>query len=280
MSFKGRNPAAVRPASRGVRLAWLSLVSLAAVTAVMAQQRARRVEPAGIPVRFTEGSVHGFLELRTADGAVLAPGDLTQVVRDQWIESRMVFHFPDSSVFEETVAFSQHRVFAMQTYHQVQRGPAFANDIDATLSRSGAYVVKSKSHRDGKEQRYTGSLVLPPDVYNGMIITIAKNLSASDTETVHIVAFTPRPRLIGLQFAPSGSERLLFGQHAETAVNFALKPRLGALLGLFARLVGKRPPDTHTWIVFEDAPAFVRYEGPMYSGPVWRIDMATPRWPR
>jgi hypothetical protein len=263
-----------------VRLAWLALVSLAGVTAVMAQQRARRVEPAGIPVRFIEGSIHGFLALRTADGALLAPGELTQVVRDQWIESRMVFHFPDSSVFEETVAFSQRGVFELQTYHLVQRGPAFANDIDATLSRSGTYVVKSRSHKDGKEQRYTGSLVLPPDISNGMIITIAKNLSASDTESVHIVAFTPRPRLIGLQLAPTGSERLLFGQHAETAVNFALKPKLGFMLGLFARLVGKRPPDSHTWIVFDVAPAFVRYEGPMYSGPVWRIDMATPTWPR
>ena len=36
----------------------------------------------------------------------------------------------------------------------------------------------------------------------------------------------------------------------------------------------------HTWIVFEDSPAFVRYEGPMYSGPVWRIDMASPPWTR
>jgi hypothetical protein len=262
-----------------VRLAWPALLSLAAYTAAMAQQRARRVEPAGIPVRFTEGSVHGFIELRTAGGALLAPGDLTQVVRDQWIESRMVFHFPDSSVFEETVAFSQHRVFAMQTYHLIQRGPAFADDLDATLSRSGPYVVTARSHRDGKERRYTGSLVLPPDVSNGMVITIAKNLAARDTETVHIVAFTPRPRLIGLQLAPSGSERVLVGQHAETAVNFTIKPKLGLLLGIFARLKGKSPPDSHTWIVGGDAPAFVRYEGPLYSGPVWRIDLAAPAWP-
>lgn len=42
-----------RPTRRGAPSAWLALVSLAAVTAAMAQQRARRVEPAGIPVRFT-----------------------------------------------------------------------------------------------------------------------------------------------------------------------------------------------------------------------------------
>jgi hypothetical protein len=281
MSFQGGYAVEGRRArSGGVGLAWLALVSLVAFTAATAQQRSRRVEPAGIPVRFTEGSVHGFLELRTADGALLAPGDLIQVVRDAGIESRMVFHFPDSSDFEEMVAYSQRGTFAMQAYHLIQRGPAFATDLDATLSRSGAYVVKTRSHRDGKEQRYTGSLDLPPDVSNGMVITIAKNLAAHDTQTVHIVAFTPQPRLIGLQLVPSASERVVFGPRAATAVNFALKPRLGALLGLFARLLGKLPPDSHLWIVGGDAPAFMRFEGPMYSGPVWRIDLATPGRPR
>jgi hypothetical protein len=262
---------------RGV--AWPALVLLAAFTTALSAPRARRAEPAGIPVRFTEGSLHGFLELRTAGGTLLAPGDLTQVVRDSGIESRMVFHFADSSRFEETVAFSQHGVFAMQNYHLIQSGPAFAGDIDATMSRSGHYVVKSKSHGDGKEEQDSGSLDLPPDISNGMVIMIAKNVAAGRTETVHIVAFTPKPRLVGLQLAPTGSQRLVFGGHSETAVNFTLTPRLGALLGFFARLFGKMPPDSHAWIVGGDAPAFVRFEGPLYSGPVWRIDLASPGWP-
>jgi hypothetical protein len=279
MSFERPHPAVAPPTGRPVRFAWLALVPLAAFTAATAQQHARRVAPAGIPVRFAEGTVHGFMELRTTDGALLAPGDLTQRVGDRGIVSKMVFHFPDTSVFEETVVFSQQRVFAMQSYHLVQRGPAFAADLEATLLSSGAYVVVSRSHPDGKEQRYAGSLVLPPDVSNGMVITIAKNLSASDTETVHIVAFTPQPRLIGLQLVPSGSERVLFGRHTETAVTFTLKPKLGVLVGVFARLQGKVPPDSHAWIVDDGAPAFVRFEGPMYSGPVWRIVLASPVWP-
>jgi hypothetical protein len=279
MSFESRHPAVDRRARRGVRPLWAALVSLAAVTAAVAQQGARRVAPAGIAVRFAEGSVHGFVALKTAAGAPLAVGDLTQVVRDQLIESRMVYHFADSSVFEEIVTFSQHGVFEMQTYHLVQRGPAFTDDLDATLSRSGAYVVLSRPHRIGKEQRYAGSLVLPPDVSNGMVVTLVKNLPASDTETVHVVAFTPQPRLIGLQLAPSGSERVMVGTHAEAAVNFTLKPKLGALLRFFANLQGKGPPDSHAWIVGGGVPAFVRFEGPLYSGPVWRIELASPAWP-
>jgi hypothetical protein len=255
------------------------LALLAGFTVTMAQQRERRVEAAAVPVRYTEGTEHGFLELRTATGALLAPGDLLQVARDREVERRMVFHFPDASVFEEAVRFTQHRVFMMQNYHLVQSGPAFADDLEATLSRSGQYVVKTKSHKDGREQQYTGKLDLPADVYNGMAITIVMNLTARDTQTVHIVAFTPKPRLIGLEIAPSGSQRVMLGQHPETAMHFKLKPKLGALLKVFATLVGKAPPDSDAWIVTDDLPAFVRFEGAIYSGPVWRLNVTSPSWP-
>ncbi len=263
----------VRPGFR-----WMPLALSVAFSTAVAQQPEHRVEPAAIPVRYAEGTVHGFLELRTATGALLANGDLLQVPRDRRIESRMVFHFSDASVFNEAVTFTQHGVFTMQKYHLVQSGPAFADDLEVTLARSGEYVVKTKSHEDGREKQYTGKLDLPPDVYNGMVITIAKNLAAHDTQTVHVVAFTPKPRLIGLEIAPSALQRVMLGKHAETAVHFKLKPKLGALLKVFATLLGKAPPDSDVWIVTDDVPAFVRFEGPLYSGPVWRLNLASPSW--
>src|SRR5215472_10224246 len=91
-----------------------------------------------IPVHYPEGTVHGFLELRTEDGAFLAHGDLIQNVTAKGIESRMVFHFADTAtVFEETVRYTQDGAFAMQDYHLVQRGSVFPFAIDATLSRNG-----------------------------------------------------------------------------------------------------------------------------------------------
>lgn len=256
------------------------LAPLAIFTAAMTQQRAQRVAPAGIPVRYAEGTVHGFLELRTAADSLLAHGDLLQVHRDSGIESRLVFHFADSSVFTETVTFTQRGVFTMQSYHLVQSGPAFAEDLEVALSRSGQYVVKTKSHKDGRQKQYTGTLDLPPDVYNGMIITIAKNLTARRSETVHVVAFTPKPLIIPLELAPSGTQPVLLGQHTATAQRFTLKPKLGVLLRVAAQLKGQSPPDSHVWIVTDDVPAFVRFRGPLYSGPVWRIDLASPRWPK
>src|SRR4029077_6427432 len=98
-------------------------------------------------------------------------------------------------VYDETVVFTQERVFTMRSYHLVQRGPVFPEDTEISLERtSGKYRVNTKAHKDGREQVLNGTLDLPPDVYNGMVITVAKNLRKGANETVHIVAFTPTPR--------------------------------------------------------------------------------------
>jgi hypothetical protein len=239
----------------------------------------RGTEPAAVAVRYPEGSLHGFLELRTAKGAVLASGDLLQVVRGREVDSRMVFHFADSSVFDETVTFTQQGAFQLQSYHLVQGGPAFERDLDARLARTGQYLVRTTSHKDGKREEFSGTMDLPPDVYNGMVITIAKNMSPRDTETVHMVAFTPKPRLIGLELTPVNRASIAIGQHHEAAVHLRVTPKLGAVVGFVASLLGKLPPDSDVWIALDGVPAFVRFEGPMYTGPVWVLTLATPACP-
>ena len=257
----------------------MTLGVLAVFLSGTVQQPDRQADSDAVPVRYAEGTVHGFLKLETATGDLLAHGDLLQVAKEREIESRMVFHFSDSSVFEELVTFTQHEVFRMQDYHLIQRGPAFNDDLEATLSQSGAYTVKTKSHEDGSEKLDSGKVDMPPDVYNGMVITITKNLIARDSQTVHIVAFTPKPRLIGLEIARSGSQQVNIGRHAETAAHFKLKPKLGTFTKIFAKLLGKLPPDSDAWIVTDGVPAFVRFEGPLYSGPVWRLSLTSPTWP-
>jgi len=221
-------------------------------------------------VRWAEGTVHGFLELRSQAGELLARGDLLQVPRDSDVESRLVFHFTDSSEFRETVTFTQHQFFRLERYQLVQRGKAFAADLDVTLSPSGDYEVKSSSHKDGKEQRYTGKLDLPADTYNGLIPVIGKDIDRKTGQTVHVVAFTPKPVVISLQFVPS--------ETTPGIIQFTLKPKLNVLQRVGAALTRRTPPDSHLWIVTAEVPAFVRFEGPMYSGPVWRVEQTGPRF--
>ena len=237
---------------------------------------------APIPVRFVEGVSHGFLVLRTLKGELIAPGELLQITRGRDVDSRMVFHFKDGSVFDETVVFSQDRVFAMQSYHLVQRGPLFPEDTEVYLERdSGKYRVTTKSHKkDGKEKVLEGTLNLPLDVYNGMVLTVAKNLLKDARETVHFVAFMPKPMLIELKLWPAGEHKVMVGDLEKTAIHYVFRAKLSSWLTYFARLFGRTPPDYHAWILTDEVPAFVRFEGPLYTtGPVWRIELMSPSWP-
>lgn len=239
------------------------------------------VAAAPIAVRFAEGVTHGFLLLRTVDGGLIASGDLLQIARGGKVESRMVFHFKDGSLFDETAVFTQQRVFALQSYHLVQSGPTFAEDTEISLQRaSGKYYVKTKSHKDGREEAIDGTLELPPDVYNGIVTTVVKNLATGARATVHLVAFTPKPLLIELELEPVGEHKMMVGQLTKTATHYVFKPHPGPWLELFAKLLGRMPSDYHVWVVTEGAPTFARFEGPLNpTGAVWRIELTSPRWP-
>ena len=233
-----------------------------------------------VPVRFTEGVTHGFLALRTPDGALIAAGDLAQVARRGAVESRTVFHFKDGSLWDETVTFTQERVFTLQSYRLVQKGPVFPEDSEVSLEREAAkYRVKTTA-RGAKEAVLDGAFTLPPDTYNGMVVTVAKNLPKGARATVHLLVFTPTARLIQLEIAPAGEHKVLVGQLVKSATHYVLTPKLGAWLSVLTTLTARTPPDSHAWIFIDDSPSFVRFEGPLFSpGPVWHMELTSPRWP-
>jgi hypothetical protein len=235
---------------------------------------------APVPVGFFEGTTRAFLLLHTIEGVFLGRGDLIQVVRGGEIDSRMVFRFEDGSVFDETVVFTQQRFFTLEKYTLAQRGPAFKEDIEVSMERSGKYRVKTKPREGGEEKTFEGTLDLPPDVYNGLVLTVVKNLPKGAGETIHLVAFTPTPRLIQLELTPVGERKVLVGGIAKTAAHYLLHPKLGVWLELFARILGRLPPDYNAWIIPDEPPAFVRFEGQLSpTGPVWRVELTLPRWP-
>jgi hypothetical protein len=234
-----------------------------------------------VAVRFVEGVSHGFLTLRTADAAQIASGDLLQVVRQGEVESRMVFRFKDGSVLDETVVFTQQRVFTMKSYRLSQTGPVFAEDTEISLERAlGKYRVKTTARADGRENVLEGVLEMPADTYNGMVLTVAKNLAKGARETIHVVAFTPEARLVPVELAPAGEQKILVGELTKSATRYVFKPKPGPWISLLANVLGRMPPDSHAWILTEDVPAFVKFEGPLHpAGALWRIELTSPRWP-
>jgi hypothetical protein len=225
--------------------------------------------------------VRGFLVLTDTGGSRIASGDFFQVSREGGIKSRTVFHFKDGSVHDETVVFTQQHSFVMKSYHLVQKGPAFSDEMDISLERStGKYLVKTKPRKGGREKVLEGKLDLPSDVYNGMIPLVGKNLAKGVRETVHMVAFTPTPRVVELEMIPSGEEKVLVGDLKKSALHYVLKPKLG-LLKIAAALLGRTPPDNHLWVITAEVPAFVRFQGPLATdGPIWRVELASPVWPK
>src|SRR5687768_8416650 len=225
-------------------------------------------DPVG--VRFTEGVTRGFPVLRSTTGQKLAQGELVQVAREDRVDSRLTFRFLDGSFYDEHVTFSQQGTFTLHSYRLVQRGPSFPEWLDATIDRdTERYVVRHRSDEDAKEEVLKGKFSLPPDVYNGMLIMLIRNLPAATNQVVQIVAFTPKPRLVKMLLAPVAEDRVMIGDWPMTAMRYSIKPQLG----MFVSLLISDLPDVKCWVVGGDAPGFVRFEGPLYfMGPVWRIE--------
>ena len=65
------------------------------------------------------------------------------------------------------------------------------------------------------------------------------------------------------------------------STRFNIKVEIGGLAGLLAPLLGKQPKDASVWIIGGEAPGFVRSESQFYQGgPLWRIELASPDYPR
>jgi hypothetical protein len=226
-----------------------------------------------VAVKYAEGVTRGFPVLRSLAGEKLAQGELIQIPRGgDVVENRLVFRFNDGSLHDERVVFSQREVFTVLSYRLVQQGPSFPETLEASIDRAtGGYHVRYRADEDSPEETVTGEFELPQDAYNGLLSTLMKNLAAGESRTVQIVAFTPRPRLVKVVVTPAAEDPLKVNDVAVIATRFVIRPQLGLLASLLVADV----PDLKCWIAGGEAPAFLRFEGPLYfMGPIWRIDLS------
>jgi hypothetical protein len=233
-----------------------------------------------VAVRYPEGVVRGFLVLRAPDGAVVANGDLIQFLRSGSVTSRLVFHFKDGSLQDETAVYTERGLFRLVSDHLVQRGPSFPHPVEVTIDAASGRV-RVRHREDGKEQLIEEQMELPSDLANGMTLTLLKNIAPDMiSTTVSMVAATPKPRLVKLLITRAGDEPFSVGRASYKASRFNVKIEIGGIAGLIAPLVGKQPKDASVWIVGGDAPGFVRSESQFFQGgPLWRIELAAPDYP-
>jgi hypothetical protein len=242
---------------------------------------ARSVGAESVTVRYSEGAVHELLVLRTLGGKGIANGDLIQTAAGTTVTSRLVFRFEDGSIHDETAVYSQRGQFKLATYHLVQKGPTFPRPLDMTIDTSKGEVVVRYTDTDGKEKTESERMQVAPDVANGLVQTLLKNVNPdAPPKSIGFIAATPKPLAVKLEIGVAGRERFATGV-PRTVIHYVLKVDIGGLKGVIAPFVGKQPPDAHMWILDGETPAFVKSEQTLYlGGPVWRIELASPAGPR
>jgi len=240
------------------------------------------VSASPVAVRYREGLVHGFLVLSTLDGTPLAEGDLIQVPEGNRITSRLIFHFKDGSRSEETATFSQRGYFRLISYHLVQKGPAFQHATEISITPSKGEVTVNYTDDEGKEEIVTERLKLPPDLANGLVLTLLKNLGPDPAPLeVSMVVATPKPRLVKLAISNPGKDPFSQAGAGREALHYVVKVEIGGIAGLLAPWLGKQPPDSHIWVLGGECPTFVKSETLSYlGGPIWRTELVAPVWPK
>jgi len=149
------------------------------------------LEAAPVKVRLLEGSVRGFLVLRTTDGEAIAHGELLQRPQGGLIESRLTLNFVDGSLRDERATFSQKDVFRLEAYRLVQRGPSFPTSDISFDRRSGRFQARTQDKPGDEIKEASGQLEMPYDLYNGMALVLLKNLPSSSPVFARFAVFTP-----------------------------------------------------------------------------------------
>ena len=232
-------------------------------------------------VRYMQGTYHGFLELLSQDGQVVAFGDSTQVVHGDRVTSETIFTFKDGSTDDETTVFTQHHAFQLISDHHIQKGPFFPHPMEVFVdARTGQFSTRTTG-KDGKEEFKTSHVQLPADLANGMVPLVVENMGPDDSsKTVSMVVATPNPLVAELVISKIGKDNYSLVGATRKAVHYEIKIVLGGVAGFVAPLIGKTPPNIEIWAVTGQAPTFVREQGPIYSdGPVMTIQLISPTWP-
>jgi hypothetical protein len=215
------------------------------------------------------------------EGKTIADGDLTETAKGENVTTHLMFHFKDGSIHDETALYSQTQEFRLLQYHLIQNGPSFKRRQETWIDAVKGKARVQYTDKDGSDRLAEEKLNLPPDLANGITLTLLKNIRPETPKTtVTMVATTPKPRLVSLIITPGGQETFSLVGSSRKAIRYDVSVEIGGVAGWLAHLTGKAPPITHVWILEGDAPAFVKSEGPFCAEcPIWRIELASPVWP-
>jgi hypothetical protein len=234
-----------------------------------------------IPATYRQGSLHGFLALKSQDGKTIAVGDQINTVHGVVVRSELIFRFPDGSIDDEVAVFRQGKTFALVSDRHIQKGLSFPQPLDLAIDAAKGEVTWRET-KDGKSETKSQHMDLPADLANGLLPLAIESFPASAPEMkVSYLATDPNPRLVQLSIKREGEDKVEVGGIGRHAARFRMHIEIGGVAGAIAPLLGKEPSDVFFWATEDAMPVVIKTEGALYlKGPVWTALFTSPVWPQ
>jgi len=228
-----------------------------------------------ISVRHIQRPMHRFMVARSEDGKTIAIGEFTQVVQGDEVTMRMIYHFVDGSIDDETTTYTQQGTFRLVRNHHIQKGPFFTKPIDFTVEAATGIVTNRTIDKNGKIHVDSKHMALPDDLANGMVGTLLLNVPRDKTPfRVGMLAPVGGGRLVRLLISPEDEQTIQLVGHSLKAAVFRIHPELGGIVSMIARLIGLQPKDVVVWVLEGDEPVVLVVLGQLGGyGPVVSSDL-------
>ena len=228
-----------------------------------------------IPVRHIQRPMHRLMTARSEAGSTIASGEFWQFVQGNEVSMRLLYHFADGSVDDETTTYRQQGDFRLIRSHHIQAGPFFRKPVDFAVDASTGTANTRTTDEKGNVHVENQHLSLPNDLANGFVGTLLLNTPPNAAPfRVRMLVPVGGGRLIRLLISPEGEHSFQSEGQTRKATVFRIHPDLGGVVGLIAQLIGLQPKDVMVWVTEGDEPAVVRIVGQLGGyGPVVSSDL-------
>jgi hypothetical protein len=154
--------------------------------------------------------------------------------------------------------------------------------MDVSINGSTGVVTVRYKDEKGKDKMETARLALPPDLSNGIVSIMLKNLPpGTQFTTLSMVVATPKPLLIKLAISAAGADSFLVGQTSYKSMRYVVKVEIGGVRGVLPHLLGKQTLDTLVWLLEGNCPTYLKSEGqPLRGGRFGGRSCLSPDWQR
>ncbi len=220
-----------------------------------------------------EGVLHGFPAMLDASGKKIADGDFSQWLEGEHLHVTITYDFGGGHRIEESAVFRQQPILSQEKWlWRETNHNQLVRQYEVNLELNKATAEKLE---DGRVNRWSEEIKVEPGrTFAGFGFTLA--IKALRARLVHgekveleAVAFTPKPRQVGVEISYGGGHEMEMGQRKVASEHFVLHPKVPLVAKAFVNV-----HDQNIWLTPFPS-GFLRWEGPLVEpgDPIVRVDL-------